>query len=200
MKYDLGGMHVAILVTDGFEQSELAGPREALDEAGALSKIVSERRGTVQGFRHKDKGDAFEVDLTFDDADPEDFDAVLLPGGEFNAGHIRMIPQAQQFVRQIDAQGKPIAVICHGGWLLASAGLVRGRTMTSFPGIAEDLRQAGASWVDEAATVDRNLVSSRTPEDIPAFNERFLGLLKERFAASVHGTNDQAGSAVGASS
>jgi protease I len=190
-------MNIAILVTNGFEQVELTGPREALDEAGAITRIVSTERGKVTGFHHDTKADQFDVELTFDEADAEDFDAVLLPGGVYNADQLRMVPQAQQFVRQIQAQGKPIAVICHGAWLLVSAGLVEGRTLTSWPTLQDDIRNAGGNWVDEQVVVDGNLVSSRKPDDIPAFNEKVLEVLTARFEGSVRGTGDEAGSSIG---
>jgi protease I len=192
-------MNIAILVTNGFEQVELTGPREALDEAGATTKIVSTQRGKVQGFRHDTKADQFDIDLTFDEADPEDFDAVLLPGGVYNADQLRMVPQAQQFVRQIQQQGKPIAVICHGAWLLVSAGLAQGRTLTSWPTLQDDIRNAGGTWVDQQVVVDGNIVSSRKPDDIPAFNDKMLELLTARFTGSVRGTGDEAGSSIGIS-
>jgi protease I len=199
MEHKLNGMNIAILVTNGFEQVELTGPREALDEAGAITKIVSTEKGKVTGFHHDTKADQFDVALTFDEADAEDFDAVLLPGGVYNADQLRMVPQAQQFVRQIQEQGKPIAVICHGAWLLVSAGLVDGRKLTSWPTLQDDIRNAGGNWVDEQVVVDGNIVSSRKPDDIPAFNEKMLEVLTARFEGSVRGTSDDAGSSIGIS-
>jgi protease I len=191
MEHMLNGMNIAILVTDDFEQVEMTEPRQALEEAGANPKIISSKRGKVQGFNHDVKADQFEVDLTFDEAEPDDFDAVLLPGGAINADQIRIIPQAQQFVRRMQEEGKPIAVICHAPWLLVSAGLVQGRTLTSWPSIQDDIRNAGGTWVDQEVVVDENWVSSRKPADIPAFNDKMLGLLSERFSASVRGTPDE---------
>jgi protease I len=176
----LNGMRVAILVTDGFEQLELTGPKEALDKQGITSKIISQKPGKVQGFNHHDKGEQFDVDLTFDKASPDDFDAVLLPGGVINGDQLRIIPEAQHFVQKIDEAGKPVFVICHGGWLLASAGLVDGRTMTSWPTLQDDIRNAGGTWVDEEAVVDGNWVSSRKPDDIPAFNRKLIDVLHQR--------------------
>jgi protease I len=190
MDYMLGGMNVAILVTDDFEQAELTGPRDALEQAGATPKIISNKRGKVQGMNHDVKADQFDIDLTFDEAEPDDFDAVVLPGGVFNADQIRMIPQAQNFVRRMQAEGKPIAVICHGPWLLISAGLMKGRTLTSWPSLQDDIRNAGGTWVDQEVCVDGNWVSSRKPSDIPAFNAKMLEMLSERFNASAHGTRD----------
>jgi len=200
MKYELGGMQVAILLTSGFEQVELTGPRETLDEAGTICKILSVQLGKVQGFHHDEKGDLVDVDQTIDVADPDEFDAVLVPGGAANGEHLRMAGPAVQFVRQMHEQGKPVATICHGVALLVSAGILRGRTVTSAHDLAQEVRDAGGNWVDLAAAVDGNLVTSRGPEDIPAFSAAFLDLLKARFAASVHGTRDQEGTAIGASS
>lgn len=187
----IGGINIAILVTDGFEQVELTGPREALENAGATTRIVSSRHGKVQGFNHDIKADQFDVDLTFEEAASEDFDAVLLPGGVLNSDQIRVIPEAQRIVQDMEDNGKPMAVICHGAWLLVSAGLVNGRTMTSWPTLQDDIRNAGGHWVDQEVVVDNNLVSSRKPNDIPAFSQAFIDLLKQRVNASLHGTQDQ---------
>jgi protease I len=188
---ELGGLRVAILVTDGFEQAEFTGPRDALRQAGADVTVISTHLGQVQGFHHVDKADAFDVDLTFDDADPEDFDAVLLPGGVVNADQIRIVPQAQQFVRRMQDDGKTIAVICHGAWLLVSAGLVKGRTLTSWPTLQDDINNAGGHWVNQQVTEDSNWISSRRPGDIPAFNEKIIERLSERVNMSVRGTADE---------
>ncbi|OGB25138.1 MAG: protease [Burkholderiales bacterium RIFCSPLOWO2_02_FULL_57_36] len=187
----IGGINVAILVTDGFEQVELTGPREALENAGAATRIVSSRHGKVQGFNHDVKADQFDVDLTFDEAASEEFDAVLLPGGALNSDRIRAIPEAQRIVQGMQEDGKPIAAICHGAWLLVSAGLVKDRTMTSWPTLQDDIRNAGGHWVDQQVVVDGNLISSRKPDDIPAFNQAVIDLLAQRVNASVHGTLDQ---------
>jgi len=165
---------VAILVVDGFEQVELTGPRDALHAEGARTVIVSAKRGPVQGMHHNDKGDRFEADLIFAEAQPETFDAVLLPGGVINADEIRLHPKAREFVHAMHEAGKPLAVICHGAWLLISAGLVKDRKMTSWPSLADDLRNAGADWVDEEVVVDGRWISSRKPDDIPAFNREIL--------------------------
>jgi protease I len=191
MAQTLTGMNVAILVTDGFEQAEFTEPRKALEQQGATTKVVSGKRGKVQGFNHDTKADQFDVDLTFDELDSKDFDAVLLPGGVMNSDQIRMIPEAQRFVRDIDDDGKPIAVICHGGWLLVSAGVVDGRTMTSWPTLQDDIRNAGGDWIDQEVVVDGNLISSRKPSDIPAFNQKMIDKLFERFTASARGTRDE---------
>ncbi|HEY0843727.1 MAG TPA: type 1 glutamine amidotransferase domain-containing protein, partial [Noviherbaspirillum sp.] len=147
MDTTLNGMTIAILVTDGFEQSEFTDPRAALEQQGAITKVISANHGKVQGFHHDEKGDQFDVDLSFGEASAQDFDAVLLPGGVMNGDQIRIIPEAQQFVREMDEQGKPIAAICHGGWLLVSCGLVEGRTMTIWPTLQDDIRNAGGNWV-----------------------------------------------------
>lgn len=200
MEQILGGMNVAILVTDDFEQVELTGPREALDHAGASSKIISNKRGKVQGFNHDVKADQFDVDMRFDEADPDDFDAVLLPGGAINADQIRIVPQAQQFVQRMQQDGKPIAAICHAPWLLVSAGLVKGRTLTSWPTLQDDIRNAGGNWIDQQVVVDANLVTSRKPADIPAFNDKMLELLSQRLNMSARGTQDEQSRGIGVGS
>ena len=187
----LNGLHIAILVTDGFEQVELTQPKDALEGEGAITKIISDKRGMVQGMNHDKPADQFPVDLTFDEAYSQDFDAVLLPGGEVNSARIRDIELAQKIVKGITAQGKPIAVICHGAWLLASAGLVQGKTMTSHQDLEQDLRKAGVNWMDQEVVVDDNLVSSRKPEDIPAFNARMIEVFGQRMRDSVAGTPDE---------
>lgn len=173
---DLSGRKVAILVVDGFEQVELTSPREALEKAGATCEIVSTKKGTVQGFHHDEKADRFEVDRTFDQARPDDYDAVLLPGGVMNADDLRMKESAREFVRAMDRAGKPVAVICHAPWLLVSAGLVDGRHITSYHTLQDDLRNAGAEWTDDETVVDRNWLSSRNPDDLPAFNREMVKL------------------------
>lgn len=177
MAANVSGKKVAVLVTDGFEQVELTGPKKALEEAGAQVTILAPNSGSVQGFHHTDKGDSFTVDATIGDANPEDFDAVLLPGGVQNADALRVDEDARAFVKKIAAKAKPIAVICHGPWLLIDAGLVKGRTLTSWPSLKVDLTNAGAQWIDAEVQVDQQLVSSRKPDDIPAFNAQFLKLL-----------------------
>lgn len=172
-----GGQIVAILAGNGFEQIELTAPRKALEELGITTRLVSVNRGHIQGFHHDKPGDLFEVDLTLEDARADAFDGVLIPGGVRNADMIRASRHAQQFVRDIDSQGKALAVICHGPWLLISAGLVKGRTLTSWPSLESDIRNAGGQWLDEPVVVDRNWVSSRKPADIPAFNAAFKELL-----------------------
>ena len=180
----LPGLHVAVLLTDGFEQIEFTEPRSALEQRGAIIKIVSSERGKVKGVHHDQPGDEFNVDATFDEADPMDFDAVLLPGGKENGERIRHIEAAKQFLRSIDEEGKPIAAICHGSWLLASAGLIQGRTLTSWPSLQNELRSAGGNWVDEEVVVDGNLVTSRKPDDIPAFNQKIVEAFSWRMNAN----------------
>ncbi|AOB31431.1 hypothetical protein AKI39_13130 [Bordetella sp. H567] len=181
MAEELKDVSVAILAVDGFEQAELLEPCKAIAAAGGRAVIVSNTLEPIQGFRHTDKGETVKVDLTFTDADaePDNFDAVMLPGGVVNADEIRRHPKAQDFVRRMDAAGKPVGVICHGPWLLVSAGLTRGRTLTSWPSLQDDLRNAGATWVDKEVVVDRNWVSSRKPDDLPAFNREFLSLVRK---------------------
>lgn len=179
MSDKLNGKRVAIVVTDGFEQVELTQPREALEEAGATTKILAPKGGKVQGMNHDEKGDRFEVDMKLSEADPEEFDAVLLPGGVMNADHIRMDQDARNFIRAIDKAGKPISVICHGGWLLVSADLVHDRSMTSYYTLQDDIRNAGGKWADREVVRDRNWVSSRDPDDLPAFCESMVTLIDE---------------------
>jgi protease I len=175
----LSGLKVAAITTDGVEQVELLEPKKALEEAGAQVLVVAPKAGKVQGFKHHDKADQIPVDLTLDQADPADFDAVLLPGGVINADALRMEKKAQEIVRQIDRRGNPIAVICHGPWLLISAGLTRGHIMTSWPTLQDDIRNSGAGWEDREVIRDRNWVSSRKPDDIPAFNREVIKLFSE---------------------
>jgi protease I len=195
----LNGLHIAILVTDGFEQVELTQPKDALEGEGAITKIISDKRGMVQGMNHDKPADQFPVDLIFDEAYSQDFDAVLLPGGEVNSARIRNIEPAQKIVKGITAQGKPIAVICHGAWLLASAGLVQGKTMTSHQDLEQDLKKAGVNWVDQEVVVDGNWVSSRKPDDIPAFNARMIDVFGQRMRDSVAGTPDEGAAGIASS-
>lgn len=173
---NLEGLKVAILVADGFEQVELVEPRKALDGAGAETQIVSPEDGRVRGWNFTDWGDKLPVDVPLDGARPEDFDALLLPGGVLNPDTLRMQPKAVEFVRAFFDAGKPVAAICHGPWTVVEAGAARGRRIASWPSIKTDLRNAGAEWVDEEAVVDGNLVSSRKPDDIPAFNRAMVDL------------------------
>ena len=176
---DLKGKRVAIIVTDGFEQIELTSPREALDKAGAKTVLVSPKDGEVQGFTHHDRANKFNVDLPLANANASDFDALVLPGGVINGDALRVEKRAQQFAAEMDRAGKPIAVICHGGWLLISAGLVNGRRITTWPTLQDDMRNAGADWQDREVIRDRNLVSSRKPDDLPAFNREMIETIAE---------------------
>jgi protease I len=178
-EHNLEGMKVAILVTKGFEQIEMTDPRKALENAGAKTHIICPKPGEVQGFDGVDKADTFKIDITLDQADPDDYDAVLLPGGTYNADKLRMDENAQKFIRKIDEKNKPIAAICHAPWLLVSAGLVRGRTLTSYYTLQDDIRNAGGRWLDKEVVRDHNWVSSRNPDDIPAFNREMVKLFAQ---------------------
>jgi protease I len=171
---ELDGMRVAILAAEGFEQAELLEPRKALAEAGAETSIVSPAKDEVQGWKHFEKGAKVKVDVPLEQADASAFDALLLPGGVANPDQLRMHSRAVQFVRDFFESGKPVAVICHGPWTLIEAGVVRGRTITSWPSLRTDLANAGANWVDQEVVVDHGLVSSRKPQDIPAFNRKMI--------------------------
>ena len=176
MEKRLEGKRVAILVADGFEQVELTGPKEALDGAGARTQIVSPVEGKVTGWHHYEAGDKFTVDVPLAEADASEFDALLLPGGVANPDQLRMNPEAVAFVKAFFDEGKPVAAICHGPWTLIEAGAVKGRRMTSWPSIKTDLINAGADWVDEEVVTDNGLVTSRKPDDIPAFNREAIKL------------------------
>ncbi len=176
---DLQGIKVAILVTDGFEQVELTEPQKALDGAGAETKIVSPNKDKVRGWKFKEWGDELPVDVPLDQASPEQFDALLLPGGVINPDRLRMQPQAVEFVKSFFAANKPVAAICHGPWSVIEAGSARGRRIASWPSLETDLRNAGAEWMDQEVVVDGNLVSSRKPDDIPAFNREMIKLFAE---------------------
>lgn len=174
MPKEMKDISVAVLAVDGFEQAELTEPIKAIRAAGARAVIVSAAKDPIQGMHHDKKGDAFDVDITFAQADAAHFDAVVLPGGVVNADEIRMHPKARDFVKKISDADKPVAVICHGGWLLISAGLVKGRRMTSYPSLKDDLVNAGAQWEDKEVVEDGHWISSRTPDDLPAFNRALI--------------------------
>ena len=173
---NLHSVKVAILVTDGFEQVELIEPKNALDAAGAETLIVSPKDGQVRGWNFTDWGVKLSVDFKLGEAKPEDFDALLLPGGVINPDALRIEPKAVAFVKAFFDAGKPVASICHGPWTIIETGAARGRRMTSWPSLKSDLENAGAEWVNEEVTVDRNLLTSRKPEDIPAFNAKMIEL------------------------
>ena len=179
MANDLRNKRVAVLVEHGFEQSELSEPRQALEEAGAKVDIVSPQKGKVKGWKRTNWGDEVTVDRQLDTADAAEYDALLLPGGVMNPDKLRINPRAVQFVKAFVDSGKPIAAICHGPWTLIEAGGVRGRTVTSWPSLVTDLVNAGASWVDREVVVDNGLVTSRKPDDIPAFNKKMIEEIAE---------------------
>jgi protease I len=170
----LQGHKVAILATDGFEQSELLEPKKALEDAGAIVLVISPNGGEIKGWKHTDWGKKVEVDLKLEEARAEDFDALMLPGGVMNPDKLRMNTAAVEFVREFFDSGKPVAAICHGPQVLIEAEVLRGRRMTSWPSLKTDLRNAGAEWVDEMVVVDNGLVTSRKPDDIPAFNAKMI--------------------------
>jgi protease I len=175
----LKGKKIAILVADGFEQIELTAPREALEAEGAITEIVSPADTEVQGWSHDEKADAFAVDMPLSRARSDDYDALLLPGGVRNPDQLRQMTRALEFVDGFFATGKPVAAICHASWTLIDAGVVDGRKMTSWPSLKTDLRNAGADWVDRDVVVDKGLVSSRKPADIPAFNKKMIETFAE---------------------
>ena len=179
MENKLKGKKVAILVADGFEQIELTEPRKALEASGAKTEIVSPADDEVQGWNHDEKADLFVVDMPLKRARSDDYDALLLPGGVRNPDQLRMMMRAVEFVDGFFAAGKPVAAICHAPWTLIESGMVKGRKLTSWPSLKTDLANAGAEWVDREVVVDRGLVTSRKPADIPAFNQRMI----EEFAA-----------------
>ncbi|MGH9493554.1 MAG: type 1 glutamine amidotransferase domain-containing protein [Candidatus Sulfotelmatobacter sp.] len=175
----LQGKRIAILATDGFEQAELLEPREALEAAGAITLVVSPNDGKIKGWNHTDWGTEVPVDVTLKTAKAEDFHALLLPGGVMNPDRLRMNPEAVMFVKRFADGGKPIAAICHGPWTLIEAGAVGRHTLTSWPSLKSDLKNAGAIWVDREVVSDGNLVTSRKPDDIPAFNREMIQLFSE---------------------
>jgi protease I len=190
----LDGKKVAALFTDGVEQVELEKPVEGLEGEGAEVEYVTLEAGEVQAFNHLDQGDKIQVDKEVKDADASDYDALLLPGGVANPDFLRMDEDAVSFVRSFVEQAKPIGVICHGPWTLVEAGVLKGRTITSWPSLQTDIRNAGGNWVDEEVVVDEGLTSSRNPDDLPAFTEKII----EEFCEGKH--EEMAASAQGASS
>src|SRR3954467_9457171 len=179
MSQELTGKRVAILAADGFEEVELTKPKKALEEAGAKTTVVSIKSGEIQGMNHADKGEKGAVDLTLDDAKPENFDALMIPGGLMNPDTLRSTPEALEFTRHFFRDGKPVAAICHGPWVLIDAGVVRGRQLTAWPAVQTDVKNAGGNWVDEEVVVDNGLVTSRKPDDIPAFNRKMIEEISE---------------------
>jgi deglycase len=189
MAQQLRGKKVAVLVTHGFEQVELTEPKKALVNEGAEVDIVSPEPGQVRGWRHTEWGDTFKVDRVLTEVRADEYDALLLPGGVLNPDKLRIEPKAVAFVKAFVDSGKPIAAICHGPWTLIEAEGVRGRKMTSYPSLRSDLKNAGATWVDQEVAVDRGLVTSRRPDDIPAFNRKMI----EEIAEGVHAGATAAG-------
>ena len=182
MAQELSGKKIAILVADGFEQVEMTEPRKALQEAGAQTVLISPAQGRVKAVQHDEPGDTFPVDLALEQAQPGDFDGLLLPGGVANPDKLRVIPKAVQFAKAFFQAGKPVAAICHGPWLLVEAGEVRGKTLTSWPSLQTDIRNAGGDWVDAEVHTHGGLTTSRKPDDIPAFNKKMI----EEFAEGRH--------------
>lgn len=182
IQHDLAGKRVAILVADGFEQVELDSPREALQKAGAKTEVISPSKGNVKGFNHDKPSTGAKVDVELGSAKADSYDALLLPGGVMNPDALRQEEKAVEFVRAFFAAGKPVAAICHGPQILIEADVVRGRRLTSFPSIKTDLKNAGAEWTDEMVVVDKGLVTSRKPDDLPYFNAKML----EEIAEGVH--------------
>jgi protease I len=178
----LRGKRVAILATDGVEQVELTEPKKALDAAGAQTVVISPKPRSIKGWQHDHWGDEIQVDRPLDSARADDFDALMLPGGVINADTLRLDERAVQFVRRFFEAGKPVAAICHAPWMLVEADVARGRTITSWPSLRTDLRNAGAEWVDREVVTDEGLVTSRKPDDIPAFNRKMI----EEFAEGAH--------------
>ncbi len=170
----LQGKRVAFLATDMVEKVELTEPWQAVKDEGATPELVSLEEGEIQGFNHYDKADTFKVDKTVEEASADDYDALVIPGGVGNPDTLRMDENAVQLVRDFFEQGKPVGVICHGPWMLVEAGVVRGRKVTSWPSLQTDIRNAGGEWVDEQVVVDNGLVTSRKPDDLPAFNAKIV--------------------------
>jgi protease I len=183
MPTNLAGKMIAILATDGFEQAELSKPKKALEEAGAQTHVVSPEGKKIKGWNKKDWGEEVDVDVELKSADPAEYHALLLPGGVMNPDHLRMNPDAVRFVKHFFELAKPVAAICHGPWMLVEAGAVKGRTITSWPSLKTDIRNAGGTWVDEEVVVSNGVVTSRNPDDIPAFNREMI----ELFAKSANG-------------
>ncbi len=180
----LQGKKVAILVADGFEQVELTEPQKALEQAGARTQIVSPAEGKVKGWNHTEWGQQLPVDVPLKAAKPDDYDALLLPGGVMNPDKLRILPEAQRFVKSFFDAGKPVAAICHAPWTLIDAGVAKGKKLTSWPTLQNDLKNAGAQWVDQQVVTDGNLVTSRKPDDIPAFNQAMVELFAHQEAGA----------------
>jgi protease I len=182
MANELQGKKIAFIATEGVEEVELTEPWKAVEEAGGQPELISIEDGEVQAWEHFDKGGSFKVDKTIEEAQPSDYDGLVLPGGVANPDRLRTDENVVSFIRDFAASGKPIGVICHGPWTLIEAGVLEGRKVTSWPSLQTDLRNAGANWVDEEVVVDQGLVSSRNPDDLPAFNAKIV----EEFAEGRH--------------
>ena len=174
MQQNLKGKRVAILATDGSEQVELTEPKKALEQAGATTEVISPKSGEIRGWKSKDWGDSVKVDKTLTNANPSDYDALVLPGGVANPDNLRMDEKAVRFVKDFAQSGKPVAAICHGPWTLVEAGVVKGHTLTSWPSLKTDLKNAGANWVDKDVVMDGNFITSRKPDDLHAFNKKVI--------------------------
>jgi protease I len=177
MANNLQGKKVAILATDGFERAELLEPKKALEQAGATTEVISPQHGKIRGWNHKEWGQEVPVDVQLQSADASRYDALVLPGGVMNPDKLRTEPKAVEFVKRFFEDGKPVAAICHGPWMLVEADVLKGRTVTSWPSVKTDIRNAGGNWVDREVVADGNLVTSRKPDDIPAFNQRLIEVL-----------------------
>jgi protease I len=188
MGNELNGMRIAFLATDGVEQVELTEPWRAVEQAGGEPELISLESGEIQGFDHHDKGETFPVDRTVADADPGDYDGLVLPGGVINPDILRTDREAMGFVKAVVDQGKPVGAICHGPWSLVETGVVKGRTVTSWPSLKTDVRNAGGTWVDEEIVVDRGLFTSRKPDDLPAFCAKLV----EEMAEGLHAEQREA--------
>jgi protease I len=182
MPDSLNNKRIAILATDGFEYVELAEPRKALDQAGAKTEVIAPKDGQIKGMNHDQWGDSVKVDVLLERADPNNYDALLLPGGVMNPDHLRQDPSAVRFVKAFFEAHKPVGAICHGPWMLVEADVVKGRKLTSWPSLKTDIRNAGGEWTDEQVVTDQGLVTSRKPDDIPAFNKKII----EEFAEGKH--------------
>ncbi len=179
MASELSGKKIAFLATDGFEQSELLDPRKALDATGATTVLISPKSGEIKGWNHKEWGQTVKVDKTLAKANPNDYDALVLPGGVINPDRLRMDPAAVNFVKQFVTSGKTTAAICHGPWTLIETGAIKGKTVTSWPSLKTDLKNAGANWVDQEVVTDGQFIFSRKPDDIPAFNRAIVESIKQ---------------------
>jgi protease I len=186
MSSELRGKKIAILATDGFEQVELTEPRKALNNMGATTVVIAPKNGEIKGWNKKDWGQPVKVDLQLTNANPHDFDALILPGGVMNPDHLRMDPAAVNFVRQFVSTGRPIAAICHGPWTLVEADALRGKTVTSWPSLKTDIKNAGATWVDQAVVTDGQFIFSRKPDDIPAFNKALIEAVQHGVPEHAH--------------